>query len=709
MAEYTYKQLGIPLDLENWEAVNENFKNISKDAKVLQSQINKLVIDGDSSPEAAQARVGVDGRAYNTLKERIDNENAEVYGELLTKADKEEVADELGTKRSVLTKLELEDVSSTFLGAITGNTTVNLLSEPQKNSIDRYKYDKAILTANLFDKDKAHIGKYVSPSNGTLVDSSSRITSDYIPVDPSITYASKNVRNIAYYDVNKIFISGQEITFTNNTKQTFAPPANARFLRFSFYDYQLEDGIDLKTFAEDAKWEASYIPHRFKLKDFEVTNANLPNHQVLHHIEQTSNIFNKYTVNRGKDVSRSTGLLADNANRNTSDFIAVEPNQQYYIARVINCVFYNAQKQRIDALDLVANPVDQIVTTPADARYIRVSFYTGEVTINSTQMVVKSSTKPQSYIPYGFYLDDLFIKKENLSFELNQGGISFDGESEGRKSVEAFLWEDLTFVGEELWAFQASDYSNVSEGVGAIHIFDGNLEYRKRLLHNFGHCNTISYNAGSDSLIFGNGSGFYDTDGVIYVIQGVQAWSELAQDTMLNIDSLPAGSRLTKIEVFRDFGDKVNVLWGDDNLGLNNICYVLSDDGQSIRKLLLGKGSNVYESGGLIAGSTATQYNGTYKVLQTWTHPEIDVLQGGTYYNGYLYMGMGHGGLWVERFKLHADGTVTTERKQEQSYRADGTPWPYYASEGVAIRNGMIYHSTFGSAGTKFIHKYRVF
>src|SRR5699024_5827709 len=74
-----------------------------------------------------------------------------------------------------------------------------------------------------------------------------------------------------------------------------------------------------------------------------------------------------------------------------------------------------------------------------------------------------------------------------------------------------YYWSDFTFIEGRLWAFRPSDYSGIAEGVGAIYIFDENMNLIKRLLHNFGHVNSIEYNSDNDTLIFGNGSGFYDT------------------------------------------------------------------------------------------------------------------------------------------------------------------------------------------------------
>lgn len=53
-----------------------NSSNALSTANSVQSQFNQVVIEGDSSVEAAQARVDADGTTFTTLKERIDNEQS---------------------------------------------------------------------------------------------------------------------------------------------------------------------------------------------------------------------------------------------------------------------------------------------------------------------------------------------------------------------------------------------------------------------------------------------------------------------------------------------------------------------------------------------------------------------------------------------------------------------------------------------------------
>jgi hypothetical protein len=100
------KEIGSVWDRTNRNAMNENFKelyelkNVADSAKAdaeealqsanyaktkaesVQAQFNQVVIEGDSSVEAAQARVGADGTAYETLKDRLDSERADVASEI---------------------------------------------------------------------------------------------------------------------------------------------------------------------------------------------------------------------------------------------------------------------------------------------------------------------------------------------------------------------------------------------------------------------------------------------------------------------------------------------------------------------------------------------------------------------------------------------------------------------------------------------------
>lgn len=267
-------------------------------------------------------------------------------------------------------------------------------------------------------------------------------------------------------------------------------------------------------------------------------------------------------------------------------------------------------------------------------------------------------------------------------------------------------WSDITFVGGEMWAFRESDGLGIAEDVGAIYIFNSNMGLVNRLTHNFGHVNSVEYNESTDSIIFGNGSGEYGTDGEFYVINKVKKWRGLEYDTFLDLSGDLQGSDITKYFVGREFGDKLNIVWGEDNQGHHNICYVISNDAQNFRKLLLGKGSGDLGEGQFISGLTSDSFNGSYKIIKEWSTPKIDVVQGGCYHNGYLYLGMGHGGLWSVRYKLNDDGSVDVEQRLEKFYDDDGEVISC-ASEGVTVHKGMVFNAVMG--GVKAVYKYDLF
>lgn len=94
MPKYPYRSLGSWFDRLFRNNLNDNFKDIESDIKekesesisrddYIQQQLNQMSKEGDSSVEAAQARVDLEGNAYDTLKDRIDAEQLKI-GDLLS-------------------------------------------------------------------------------------------------------------------------------------------------------------------------------------------------------------------------------------------------------------------------------------------------------------------------------------------------------------------------------------------------------------------------------------------------------------------------------------------------------------------------------------------------------------------------------------------------------------------------------------------------
>ncbi|WP_350346139.1 hypothetical protein ABR335_09155 [Heyndrickxia faecalis] len=91
---WPYEKIGVTTTRAFRNLLNKIIGDIGADmqehknrADNIQAQVDNLVADGDSSPEAAQARVGTDGTNYTTLKARLDGENQNVMSQLASKAE----------------------------------------------------------------------------------------------------------------------------------------------------------------------------------------------------------------------------------------------------------------------------------------------------------------------------------------------------------------------------------------------------------------------------------------------------------------------------------------------------------------------------------------------------------------------------------------------------------------------------------------------
>src|SRR5690625_1586303 len=120
---------------------------------------NETVVEGDSSVEAAQARVDKDGKTYGTLKERLDTEHGIVSAQLAEKASKKEVnalADDKAdkgalaqvaqSKRDKDVEIEMNDLSQDVKEAMTGGS-VAVVGEDAVGNINLK--DNAVESRNI--------------------------------------------------------------------------------------------------------------------------------------------------------------------------------------------------------------------------------------------------------------------------------------------------------------------------------------------------------------------------------------------------------------------------------------------------------------------------------------------------------------------------------------------------------------------------------
>lgn len=249
---------------------------------------------------------------------------------------------------------------------------------------------------------------------------------------------------------------------------------------------------------------------------------------------------------------------------------------------------------------------------------------------------------------------------------------------------------DHCFVRDELWIFESTTddthtaYANVKRY--SIDIENKTGVYIGGFTHNWGHVNSIDYCEDTDTLICGNGSGQYTPNiGEIYLIPNAYA--------LKNLSTAPfeTYAQIIDVHTVADWGYKHNVVWGESNDKRFNICHVITNDNKNVRKVLLGQGTNNLGSGTFVEGKTGLEFNGTYKVLKSYSQSDgLDVLQGATYYNGKLFGMLGHGRYWLTVSQLNEDGSISRKQYIDRIFDALGSEITSRFTSGVDFKNNYL-------------------
>lgn len=207
---------------------------------------------------------------------------------------------------------------------------------------------------------------------------------------------------------------------------------------------------------------------------------------------------------------------------------------------------------------------------------------------------------------------------------------------------------DFTFVKGELWGSGASGDTTV---IKRYRITDDGLLLLGIIETDFGHLNCFDYNPANDCLIFGNGGNDFSTEG---------NWFAVVKNPMgLVTSEYSANATLAANAIVYnvDIGFKVQAVWGDANLGLNNIVYLLSNNAKTVTKVML----NVDDNG---------EFNGQFTVLDTHTSETAYPVGGAKFWGDTLYFGYSDIGYKIAKMSMSDYSVSVTKR---QLYEANGT------------------------------------
>ena len=256
---------------------------------------------------------------------------------------------------------------------------------------------------NMFDKTNVFLGKYVSGTSGTLVDSTTYNATDYIGVLPNTTYTASDFYHGAFYDGDKNFISAIPAKDPGTTVKTFETPANGHFIRLSLRPvdmdtFQIEKGNTSTPYTE-------YFQH-IPLEHIEPLKPNMITPLETNFAEYSPNLFNMNAISEGYYVSQTSGNLIPSENYWASEPIIVEPNQTYSLSftnSATRIAYFDENNQFILG---ILEP-DNTINTPVGANSIIISHNSVHIKPDLFQFE-KGATSTQ-HQPYGVKIKDLIV------------------------------------------------------------------------------------------------------------------------------------------------------------------------------------------------------------------------------------------------------------------------------------------------------------
>lgn len=282
------------------------------------------------------------------------------------------------------------------------------LNETEIKLLSDLRYTEYSVGKNLFNINDQDVttGYYVNSATGVLSSNSGYNVTGYIPVDSNTDYYLSYKNQIAFYDKDKNYISGDNTV--NSSGASITTPANAKYLRCSVsvdkWDiFQVEQG------TSGTSYEPYQISFYKKGGEEILIDDAITLKKVLFGDESLpigKNRFNKNDpdVTTGKYVYYDSDNLYDSANYTATGYIPVEPSKDYAVSEEGNqLAFYDKNKNYVSGIQSTSNPI----TVPAGCYYIR---YSVSDDINTFQL-----EEGNTITSYEGYIEGNALKSLNIN------------------------------------------------------------------------------------------------------------------------------------------------------------------------------------------------------------------------------------------------------------------------------------------------------
>lgn len=234
---------------------------------------------------------------------------------------------------------------------------------------------------NLFNKDAAVVGKYISIDNGvSIVNDAGFSYSAFVKILSNQQYAiSGAVAYVLYYDVDKTFLSAQYIS------SNFTTPSNCEYVIIDWISTNL-NVLQL----EIGSTATAYSPFVLinKLKGSEIETESIGGDKLMPSAVDLSktnfgipsiNLFNKEVVINNKYYNSDNGILVNDLSLCASQLIAIESSEDYILKHPSYLSFFDSNRVFISGTSEVGS-----FTAPSTASYVGISFL--QTFINTQQL-----------------------------------------------------------------------------------------------------------------------------------------------------------------------------------------------------------------------------------------------------------------------------------------------------------------------------------
>lgn len=544
-------------------------------------------------------------------------------------------------------------------------------------SVDPQKLITKQAGVNLINPFKVTRGAYIDGTNGNVVAGSSgtglNCATDFFDVIAGETYHKLMFGNVIFYSANSAFVGN----VTTQEKNKFVVPSGAAKARISYR--QADESIAFCARGTEYRQYEPYVFEQVQVIEDQTLKKITPT-WLLGSIHAATNeeISAKNRIRTAAlRVKKNTRIKLNSENK--IQIMRYDPDTLAFIDAPLTFSPFIAREWISDGDYSI-----RLVLAYADNREI-----TDPVDNDLTQSLIIDTISDKE-----LEMDDRLKQIESKVQIVPQ-----DFPKMIKMQQHARLWGNISshcFVGDEFWVFTAADYSEDGERGRVIrYTFDNDdtLIFQSEFKHNWNHVNSVGYSAVNDVLVcssfVGDNTPLVDEKYEIYLIQNVSSFKNLPSHES---EALLADNAL-KITVPFEWGNRMNATFGESNGGKENIIYYITNDNRDVRKILLGQGPNNLGSGQFLDGKNDREFNGTYKLLNHYhTDASFEVNQGSWYFNGALYLGLGHEGLYYQKSALLKDGSISTELFKDELYDDAGNLlFQNLGFSGITINNGRMY------------------